>query len=214
MVTSSYKNFNPDLYKTYSISGDRGKGVNYKGKCYPKLAPKKGFWKIWHDNIGKISEEENTKYYIEQYYKEVLSRLDPMETYEELKYDVLLCYEEPGEFCHRHIVAEWFNLLLDVKVPEVKCESMGFKEIERPNYYREYLEEVMKKNKNMRGFTSIRALYLFEEGEKLEQQANECERNTGRCCDGVRQAACYLRCDADEAEYEYQVRQKTKQKRK
>ena len=214
MVTSSYKNFNTDLYQTYSISGDRGKVENYKGKCYPKLAPKKEFWKVWHDNIGKISEEENTKYYIEQYYKEVLSKLDPMETYEELKYDVLLCYEEPEEFCHRHIVAEWFNLLLDVKVPEVKCSNMGFEEIERPDYYRTYLEEVMKNNKNMRGFTSLRALYLFEEGEKLEQQANEREKNTGKCCDGLRQAACYLRCDADEVEYEYKVKQKIKQKRK
>ena len=22
---------------------------------------------------------------------------------------VLLCYEKPDEFCHRHLVAEWFN---------------------------------------------------------------------------------------------------------
>lgn len=72
MLTCSHKNYKSNSYTTYAISGNKGKDVNYIGKCYPKLAPKKSFWKIWHDNIGKISEEENNKYYIEQFYKEVL----------------------------------------------------------------------------------------------------------------------------------------------
>ena len=212
MVTSSYKNFNTNLYITYSISGDRGKGVNYKGRVYPKLAPKKEFWKVWHDNIGKISEEENNRYYIEEFYKQVLSNLDPKEVYDELEYGILLCYEEPEEFCHRHIVAEWFNLFLGIEIREVYCKNKSIKFVDRPQYIREYLEEVIKKNKNMHGFNSIRAAYLFEQSEKLEQQADERENNTGKCCDGLRQAACYLRCDADEVEAEYNSVKKLKKK--
>ena len=59
--TGNYKNFESCLFKTVSISGDRGKGANYKGDCYPSLAPKLSFWKKWHDNIGNVSEEKNNK---------------------------------------------------------------------------------------------------------------------------------------------------------
>ena len=45
--TSSYNNWQSNQYITYSISGDREKSVNYKGRCYSKLAPKLSFWKIW-----------------------------------------------------------------------------------------------------------------------------------------------------------------------
>ena len=58
IYTSSYDEQKRTIYKTYSISGDRGQKVNYKGEYYSKLAPKKSFWQVWHDNIGKISEEE------------------------------------------------------------------------------------------------------------------------------------------------------------
>ena len=60
----------------------------------------------------------------------------------------------------------------------------------------------MRHNRNMRGFNSLRALYLFEKGEKLESLAKELEEKS-KCYDGYRQAACYLRCDADEVESEY-----------
>ena len=90
MLTCSHKNYKSNSYITYAISGNKGKDVNYTGKCYPKLAPKLSFWKIWHD---KISDEENNKYYIEQFYKEVLSKLDVEEVYNELKHGILLCYE-------------------------------------------------------------------------------------------------------------------------
>lgn len=211
MFTSSYKNYNTDLYKRCSISGDKGKMVNYQGQCYSKLAPKKGFWEIWHNNIGKISEEENNKYYIKQYYKEVLSLLDPMEVYNDLEYTTLLCYEDANEFCHRHIVAEWINLLLDEEVYEVKLSEKGVEIVERPSYIRDYLEEVIKENTYMRGFKSLRAAYIYGNSEKFDQQANELEES-GKCGDRCRQIACFLRCDADEADYEYRVKQKMKGK--
>ena len=40
--------------------------------------------------------------------------------YHELGEDaVLLCYEEPGQFWHRRLVAEWFKLKLGVTVSEI-----------------------------------------------------------------------------------------------
>lgn len=210
--TSSYDNCAKEIY-TLSISGDRGKRANYQGKCYPKLAPKLSFWTKWHDNIGKISEEENTRYYITEYYKEVLSKLDPEEVYGEINDATLLCYEPNNEFCHRHIVAAWFELLLDIKVPEQKINIYSQKELKRPENIKEYLNEIMIQNINMHGFTSLRAAYLFEKNEKFERYANELEekiKTTSAENDkfakrviSYRQYACYLRSAADMAEEEY-----------
>jgi len=208
VFTGSHKAFQSDKYITYAISGNRGKDANYQGKCYPDLAPKLSFWKIWHDNIGKISEEENNKYYIEEYYKEVLSKLDPQKVYDELDNSILLCYEDTTEFCHRHIVAAWFELLLDVEVPELEAKDYEtkFSESKRPEYIKNYLEELLKREKNMRGFTSLRALYLFEKGEEAEALADKLEKETGKCQDHFRQEACYLRCEADMAEDLYRAK--------
>ncbi|MBE6146837.1 MAG: hypothetical protein E7168_00725 [Firmicutes bacterium] len=201
--TCSYSNFNSVLYKSFSISGNGGRDVMYDGKCYSKLAPKRDFWKVWHDNIGRIPEEENTKYYIEQYYTQVLSKLDPEKVYKELDCSTLLCYEDNDSFCHRFIVSAWFELLLDIEVPEVKITGLAIEKLEKPEYIKEYLEDIMKKNKNMRGFQSLRALYLFEKSEELEQNALEIEETSRENADALRQVACYYRCDADEAEDKY-----------
>lgn len=201
--TSSYDNWQSDKYETYSISGNRGKDVNYQGKCYPKLAPKKSFFETWHNNIGVLQEEENNRYYVQEYWNQVLSKLDPEQVYRELDNSVLLCYESNTEFCHRHIVAAWFEILLDVTVPEKKAKDFEIENIDKPSYIKEYLDEAMRKNRNMRGFKSLRALYLFEKGEKLESEADRLEQETGKYYDHYRQAACFLRCDADEAEEKF-----------
>ncbi|MBQ9280285.1 MAG: hypothetical protein IJ215_04510 [Clostridia bacterium] len=144
IYTSSYQNWQSDYYTTYSISGNRGKDANYQGKCYPLLAPKLSFWKTWHDHIGKIPEEENNRYYVQEYWNQVLSGLDPKRVYRTLHHSVLLCYEPPAEFCHRHIVAAWFEIMLGVSVPEVKFENYLIEKVDRPEYVKEYLEDAMK----------------------------------------------------------------------
>lgn len=224
--TSSYKNWQSDKYTTYSISGDCGKQVGYKGFCFPALAPKSSFWKEWYrnKNIGIISEEENNRYYVQQYYEQVLSELDPEKIYRELDNSILLSCEENTEFSHRHIVAAWLELLLDIKVPEKKAHDYNIETIERPDYIREYLEDVMRKNRNMRGFNSLRALYLFEKGEQLEREARKLKDIYGdsahyidayteqktRAYEGYMQKACFLRCDADEAEQQYNEQKQNK----
>lgn len=210
--TGNYKNFNGTNYSHISISKDRGRDANYEGKCFLDLAPNESFFRIWRNNIGKISTEENNKYYIEEYYKQILEKLDPEEIYSKLSNNILLCYEESNQFCHRHIVAAWFEIMLGVKVPEVIIEMGIIKEVEVPSYIKECLEQVMKDNKNMRGFESLRALYLFEKSEEIEEKANEIE-STNKYCDEFRQLACYLRCEADEVESDYKNSKKLKIKK-
>lgn len=214
--TSSYKDFNTDLYSTVSISGDGGRSTSYYGKTYKKLAPKKDFWKKWHDNIGRISDEENTRYYIEEYYKQVLSNLDPAVVYDELNYKTLLCYEESSGFCHRHVVAAWFNLLLGDTIEPVIELAIKDGVITRvddvSSKYSEILEDVIRKNEKMYGFTSVRARYLFDKGEQLERLADDVEKDNPGKAYRLRQSACYFRCDADMAEDEYRVAQYKKAK--
>ena len=209
--TGSYKNFNP-MFKSVSISWDKGKAAGYQGSCYSALAPKKEFWDKWKENIGKISEEENNKYYIEEYYKQVLSKLDVEKVYGDIIHTTLLCYEEPEQFCHRHIVAAWFNLLLGDSIQPVTEVTFVDGQIVRisdsAQKYMDVLEEVIKSNENLRGFNSVRAWYLFEQGEEFEARANAIEeKDPDASCNDLRQIACYYRCEADEAEAAYKAAQ-------
>ena len=144
IYTCCHKNYVSNYYRTYAISGNRGKDANYTGEVCSLLAPKFSFWKIWHDNIGVITEEENTKYYIKEYYRQVLEKLDVKEIYQKLDNSILLCYEESDEFCHRHIVAEWFQILLNVEIPEVKVNGQIIEKTKRPEYIRIYLMDIMQ----------------------------------------------------------------------
>ena len=74
------------------------------------------------------------------------------------------------------------------------------------------LERIMKENLNMRGFNSLRAWYLFDKGEKFEEKARKLEA-MGKDGDDYKEAACFCRCDADEAEAEYNAEKRRKNKR-
>ena len=127
-----------------SISGDLGKRASFTGKSIKEFAPKRKFWDVWHNNIGKISEEDNTRYYIEEYYKQVLSKIDVMEL---LKYEqkpVLLCYEKSSEFCHRHVLAEYINIVYGIEVKEVEIdEKFNIIEKYRPQNIRKILQSII-----------------------------------------------------------------------
>ena len=84
----------------------------YTGRQYKKLAPLYSFFK-------KYKEDGDEKYYTEQYFKEVLDKLDPQEVFNELGPNaILICYEAPGKFCHRRLVADWFSEKLGIDIPE------------------------------------------------------------------------------------------------
>ena len=128
-----------------SISGDRGRKENFSGEYIRELAPKLSFWKIWESNIGKISEYENTKYYIESYYKEVLSKVDFEELLFKEENPILLCYEDSKDFCHRHVLAEFLEYKYGIKVDEISIDKNGNKTVcSRPSYIKEILMDVIK----------------------------------------------------------------------
>lgn len=93
-----------------------GKSPNwYTGLEFKKLAPKYNFFMEWKKN-------HDNDYYIEHFNKEVLEPLNPNDIIKELllmahnyknpnytSHIVLLCYEKPSDFCHRHLVAQWLK---------------------------------------------------------------------------------------------------------
>ena len=80
----------------------------YTGRRYIKLAPTPRILHNWRT-------EYNKDQYISDFNREVLSKLDPAYLYDCFeKYfggkDIcFLCYEKPGDFCHRKLVAKWFS---------------------------------------------------------------------------------------------------------
>lgn len=109
-----------------AICGKSPKG--YRGLEYKKLAPKYWFFKEW-------KESRDNDFYITNFCKEVLEPLKAEEVVEDFRilinnvygcniakdieegykwwervpFDIyLVCYEKDG-FCHRHLVADWFN---------------------------------------------------------------------------------------------------------
>ena len=57
--------------------------------------------------------------YVLRYTIEVLSKLDPFKVVRDLDNKVMLCYEKPGAFCHRHIVAKWLNVYTGIEIVEL-----------------------------------------------------------------------------------------------
>ena len=87
-------------------------------KSYKQLAPKYIWWKEWHD------KHLTNEWYIQKYNETVLFKLNPQQVYNDLTKDgmdvVLLCWEEnPDEFCHRHLVADWLSKNLNIEVKEL-----------------------------------------------------------------------------------------------
>ena len=109
MKTSYFANIKnlPDGANLISIA--RGNPSWYRGKTYLPLAPS---WEL----IKKTGFPEP---YSTKYCEQVLNKLNPAEVMAEIGEDaILLCWEKPGDFCHRRIVAEWLEKSLGIKVPE------------------------------------------------------------------------------------------------
>ena len=108
MKTSSFKKYKGNLGVSIALYSPN----NWDGPKYLALAPSKQlFYSI---KTGKINEEE----YENGYHKDVLSKLDPEKIYEDLKENVILCWEDYGEFCHRHIIARWLEKELGIEILE------------------------------------------------------------------------------------------------
>lgn len=57
--------------------------------------------------------------YTRQYLQLLIDRkADPQEILDLPDGTMLLCYETPTDFCHRHILADWVELKTGVHIPE------------------------------------------------------------------------------------------------
>ena len=167
VYTSSYINCNTNKYHTLSISKDKGLAANYNKDYYLKLAPLETFFRVWRNNPDNLSEEENNKYYIREYYYNVLEKLDPSEVYKEIDNSILLCYEDNDMFCHRHIVSAWLELFLNIVIFEVKENNGSLEIVDRPGYIKDYLLEVIKELYNIVDNVTINELYRSKKKKKV-----------------------------------------------
>lgn len=236
MYIINYKEYDDGYYSGVFISStEKNIDVSYDisddyVRKYVKLIPEKEF-------KGRIDGEKKIREYIRYYYVNVLSKLDPERVYKELERDSLITFGD-GEFSHGYIVAAWFELYLGVEVNCINCSELYLNKLKdiKPRWTMDILEDEIKKTiDNMRGFNSVRALYLFDQSEKLERRADELDGRIlndktltqeqlyklSDTANGFRQGACYKRCDADMAEDAWRERRyklieesKKKQKRK
>lgn len=112
------------LFRTHpfgvSIAGYAPEG--WQGRTYTKLAPKRWIY-------DKYKEDGNVAMYALRYATHVLSKLDRKQVALELGWgSILLCYEEPWQFCHRQLVAEWLSENRDITVRELRCPLLKSKE--------------------------------------------------------------------------------------
>lgn len=103
------------IYTSYyaKYKGDNGVAVSksipkwFIGKACNKLMPT---WDMIQSVKGCKSPEllkDAVEKYKISYRKLILNKLNPEKIYKELDGKVLLCYEKPGDFCHRHLIAQW-----------------------------------------------------------------------------------------------------------
>ena len=122
MKTSYFANIpyiDTDLYIPVSISGKCPDW--YSGHEFKVLAPKYHFFRKYKN--WEIDEKEYTRCFR----NEVLSKHYAPDLFEEItekfgkknREIVLLCYEKPKQFCHRRLVADWFETELKISVPEL-----------------------------------------------------------------------------------------------
>lgn len=117
MMTSYYGNLKKIPEGLEPVSVSRGAPKTFQGRKVLALAPT---WKML--KMGR------TEY--DALYEAILSNLDPHEIARELGPNaVLLCWEKPGEWCHRRRAAEWLEQALKIEIPEV-----GFARSDCPAY--------------------------------------------------------------------------------
>lgn len=94
-----------------AVAISRGLPKGWRGRVYRPLAPS---WTLVTGNLAPAD-------FIRAYRQEVLNKLNPTQVLRDLGCDdfILLCWEPPGQFCHRRVVAVWLQKELGLEVPEL-----------------------------------------------------------------------------------------------
>ena len=108
IYTSYYANLKkiPKNIIPISISRITPKKINIK--VFLQLAPSL-------NALGYYKQSKDMNMFIDRFFEENLNKLNAYEILNEInsyskgKDVVLLCYEKAGDFCHRHLVSQWFR---------------------------------------------------------------------------------------------------------
>lgn len=109
-----------DIIRTSSFfhyDGDNGISIalsapdTFRGPSYRVLFPTRNLLYNYRKNLDVGIYEATFK-------EEVLDLLKPEVVFGDLKGKTLLCWEEPGAFCHRRLVAKWLHDELGIEVVE------------------------------------------------------------------------------------------------
>lgn len=83
----------------------------FRGRRYPALAPDREWLRVDPEKYMRL-------------YAERLRGLDARRVVADLGEDaILLCWEAPGKFCHRRLVAEWIERETGIVVAEAPIEE-------------------------------------------------------------------------------------------
>jgi hypothetical protein len=103
-------NFKTAGHLLQAVAICRGLPRGWQGRVYKPLAPS---WKLVKAGLSREA-------FIKVYRAEVLDKLDARQVIQDLgEGTILLCWEPPGEFCHRRVAAAWLQKELGVEVPEL-----------------------------------------------------------------------------------------------
>jgi len=103
-------NFKIAGHLSQAIAISQGIPRGWQGRTYKPLAP------AW--TLVKLTDNEQ---FIKLYRAQVLDRLDAAQVLQDLGGDdfIMLCWEAPGVFCHRRVVAAWLQKELGITVEEL-----------------------------------------------------------------------------------------------
>ena len=113
IFTSFY--FHPDFKKHHNLIGISASVTDcFTGERLEILAPSWDLLNAYHRD-GLTNEQ-----YSEQYLMSLLDRgVDPNTILDDIPQgSILLCYEPPGQFCHRRVLAKWVEDNTGLTIPE------------------------------------------------------------------------------------------------
>ena len=122
MKTSNFKTYKGGM----GISICLYPPLDWTGAQFLSLAPSRSIF--FAKKAGEIDEKE----YEKRYKKEILSKLNPKDIYEQLQKNVLLCWEPQNQFCHRHIISKWIKSELNIEIPEWQPGDDNPKDFQKP----------------------------------------------------------------------------------
>ena len=147
----------------------------YDGIEYKRLAPKWEFFNEWKNG----SHKGDNDYYIQQFQIHVLDKLNVEIVKSELmglangvlNKIILLCYEKPTDFCHRHLVADWINKHEGYNFINEYCPKIDLSKYHYIDKL-EYLVGVVKSGKHYKLIFDVGGAAYTLQAETVEESKN------------------------------------------